>query len=799
MIFYRNLRQLIALIVVSALLLPLVFMPAPVQAYDNKDLGKNAFYMAGGAHRLINQLALDLLIKEAADDPILKFYDFDPDKKALGIEKLRPQDDPDGQWYAELFTPTGSDVRKNGQTRAELTEIEEDTAKTFRNWIVDGGYSADEPEKYMSWRHFFNPVAGPGQGEAWLTDIPLNDSAITNYATSWESVMGESNPHIDSRTWVFSHPENPWNWQKREDYLNEAFSASFPSRAYANAWRSLGQAMHSMADMSVPAHVRNDSHPGNDVSVDYLDSFRADAYEYMVSANLDIIRQNAGNPVANVLVSDLIDGAVNPFDLFSQVAAYVNSHFFSNDTIPYIVQSPNGGMEALVDNNLDNFVFNAPDYREPRRRDELSLNYVVDDELGQMITYHGSWLDENGWDQVPPLVTQAAVKSQAERLVPIAIRSTAKLLDLGLPRVSVDNVRFDAETLSGTITRYQRREDGSFRSTEGLNTYQRLIATITKLENGKQQTILLPPTQIVNGNFSLRLDDLATYSTYVTQYIDAALPISIEVGLDLGGILVRSPSASVPLLAVEPKGQEIAADGVAEWTVRLVNAPENTFLRWDFGDGSSYRDSQDLVMSTVYDTPGKYYGYVYLMDAATNQVLTQDYFSVTVLEENQATTAEASETTDTQATESEPETTAGQTEVSNDNLRFAREAVQAALDNYLGWLAGYRDYLATGRSYYLVEDSELLAWTNAEGDKIYSEYLSGNITREESDARGAALWRAYYLRCWQLTLNREYQTLQDKIAQIEAEYGVSVSGLPDAPTTVNEDPNNYAAGQLVVS
>jgi len=89
----------------------------PVAAYDNKDLGKSKSYLAGGAHRLINQLALDLLVEQAAEDPILRYYDFAPDKKALGIEKLRPQDDPDGQWYAELFTPTGSDVVRNGQTR----------------------------------------------------------------------------------------------------------------------------------------------------------------------------------------------------------------------------------------------------------------------------------------------------------------------------------------------------------------------------------------------------------------------------------------------------------------------------------------------------------------------------------------------------------------------------------------------------------------------------------------------------------------------------------------------------------
>ena len=52
-------------------------------------------------------------------------------------------------------------------------------------------------------------------------------------------------------------------------------------KLFAAAWRSLGETMHLIADMSVPSHVRNDSHPG--VETQFItDKYRADSYEEFV-------------------------------------------------------------------------------------------------------------------------------------------------------------------------------------------------------------------------------------------------------------------------------------------------------------------------------------------------------------------------------------------------------------------------------------------------------------------------------------------------------------------------------------
>ena len=50
----------------------------------------------------------------------------------------------------------------------------------------------------------------------------------------------------------------------------------------AAAWRSLGETMHLIADMSVPSHVRNDSHPELEWTQFITDKYRADSYEEFV-------------------------------------------------------------------------------------------------------------------------------------------------------------------------------------------------------------------------------------------------------------------------------------------------------------------------------------------------------------------------------------------------------------------------------------------------------------------------------------------------------------------------------------
>ena len=63
--------------------------------------------------------------------------------------------------------------------------VEQKTLRPFSWWITEGGYTADEPEIYMSLRHFYDPQAkgvanfSGNRNVSYLTDI--SDSVLANW------------------------------------------------------------------------------------------------------------------------------------------------------------------------------------------------------------------------------------------------------------------------------------------------------------------------------------------------------------------------------------------------------------------------------------------------------------------------------------------------------------------------------------------------------------------------------------------------------------------------------------------
>ena len=600
--------------------LALLISVAPVAAYDNKDLGQRPDYTAGGAHRLINQLALEQYIEKAKDDPVLRYYDFAPDIQALKIQGLTDVEDRYSEVFKGLFQPRGLDVVKNGQTAAERQGIEDLRTKSFANWIIDGGYSADEPEKFMSWRHFYNPVA-PLRGMSYFTDVPLGNSLVgpeVDTIASFESFMGEPNPHIDSKSWAIDHPDNPWSWQAGQANLAAALSDERDPDNFAAAWRSIGQTMHTIADMTVPAHVRNDSHPGVSEAM-YYGAIRADAYEYLVSLNPRIIRSNAGHAVANGQLAQ----APEPGDLIQNIAYYVNTRYVSQDTIPY---SNSAG--EVVDNNDDGFVFDLPDSQSFDQADDASGYRFNSDELGDLNLFHDSWLTVNGWSKYPPMVCYASVESQARRLVPIALAGTVRALELGIPRLTIDQVQFSKQTLSGRIQRFLPQPDGTPLAV-GLSQTTHLIAFV-KTSDGKSHNQLLPKTAVVDGRFSYDMTDLAFFSEPIKRFLENDESISIEIGYDLGGILVKSSQSAPLILSVIPELSTVSPGEPFYFVTKVFNGPDQPGFRWDFGDGEESDAGNYPEASHNYQDPGDYTGHVYLIDPDSGETLAEDSFAVTV-------------------------------------------------------------------------------------------------------------------------------------------------------------------------
>ncbi|MCX6005831.1 MAG: hypothetical protein NTZ34_01050 [Chloroflexi bacterium] len=215
-------------------------------------------------------------------------------------------------------------------------------ALTFEEWLIHGGYSADEPNFWASVRHFYNPVKANGPQQ-------LTDHSI---------VHGQVYDAISALDWTFAHPDNPYSWMDALAYYKKALEIPVNSQGketvpginfrdppfplasdkerreiyLGKAFRSLGETMHAFADVTQPAHVRNDSHPL--VDPDPLEEVIKDFH----------VIKYANSPV-DPRIGDKIDAAQDAYTIYQEVALYTNKYFYSNDTIydgPSQVNPANG-------------------------------------------------------------------------------------------------------------------------------------------------------------------------------------------------------------------------------------------------------------------------------------------------------------------------------------------------------------------------------------------------------------------------------------------------------------------------
>lgn len=187
--------------------------------------------------------------------------------------------------------------------------------KPLEEWIRFGSEEEDNtlgipPARYLN--HFYNPLNGTG----------LNDPiALVN--------------GLPSYAWA-SHDANEWSWKvARNQYLLGLTSSTDTARktALANSFRAIGQVMHLVEDLAVPAHVRNDAHPIGDGFETYANKHLSALnfyYYYPFASALSSVSQYAPKQFWD---SDSYDGS-NPSARNTQgLAEYTNANFFSGDTV----------------------------------------------------------------------------------------------------------------------------------------------------------------------------------------------------------------------------------------------------------------------------------------------------------------------------------------------------------------------------------------------------------------------------------------------------------------------------------
>ena len=308
---------------------------------------------------------------------------------------------------------------------------------TFENWLVHGGYSADEPNFWASVRHFYDPLKMSGVEE-------LNDQTAFTLKY-WP---------ISARSWTFERKDNPFSWRKALEYYKKAMeipedspdrgipgsgdfrdiplnsvSAAETREAYlGKSFRALGETMHMMADLVQPAHVRNDSHPF--VDKDPLEAVVTDFH----------VRKYTNSPV-DPRIGNKIDAAVDAEYIYIEMAKYTNKYFCSDDTI-YDESSgvlPNNGEKPYPHPQCSEL-----QYEE--RTGIYSENFAYLPHLVPLIqmTYlthvtnmgGGSPTTEKVIESyaVPPIFAD----NQSEVLLPIAIKADAKLIDLYFPTMQLE-------------------------------------------------------------------------------------------------------------------------------------------------------------------------------------------------------------------------------------------------------------------------------------------------------------------------------------------------------------------------
>lgn len=323
----------------------------------------------------------------------------------------------DDYLMTELGFSKGLDTEFTGPDKKETTGIPCISTYTAKEWIKRGSVIEDSPLGIRARTHFYDPI-----NERGLTDLRggrTNDNALTRARGD-----GEIEFH--------------YSWRNARDYYylaltseresipreNERTSPHSRNWYFAQMFRALGQVLHLLEDMAVPAHVRNDCH------APIID--KKDPYEgyWTTEKGLPSIFDY---PVA-----------FNEFDHFwdkddlSGLAEFTNRNFLSRDTIfkgsrdeLHYYPNPAEGdcrVREVYDEGDDTWrhYWSYPEAYDGYTRETFTVNRLV------QVSYIGLNRDGTPWYEVGDLVDFPADychKEYGQKIIPRAIGYSAGLLN----------------------------------------------------------------------------------------------------------------------------------------------------------------------------------------------------------------------------------------------------------------------------------------------------------------------------------------------------------------------------------
>jgi hypothetical protein len=338
---------------------------------------------SNGTHRRVNSHAYTKFMEDATQDERFSDAQFDSERALVG-KGVRPAGPP---LYRYLFTFAEGDLTMGSEV-----------------WVLHGGWAADQPEVDMGLRHFFDPA-----------------NVSTPYLTDW--IPGTINPATDARQWFLSDPTNLYSWHNGLlAYMAAMEDPDQHDRKLALALRALGQTMHGLGDMTVPAHVRNDIH-----GVPFIDGVTNLAGTEPIEGNVTAAMADSAalQPCRASLDASDAEG------LFTAAAQWTQSRFWSQDTI-------SDGTDASGPSPMNGF----PPYAQPTLASiHWSGNVGWSNETGaplleKTLTYRlfGEATPQN----FRYTISGSLAQGQANVLIPVAVEGCKRLASMFFPKLDLE-------------------------------------------------------------------------------------------------------------------------------------------------------------------------------------------------------------------------------------------------------------------------------------------------------------------------------------------------------------------------
>jgi len=473
-----------------------------------------------------------------------------------------------GQWMpSDQYLKQAS---LDGSARGESWELKDGTSfteriaphtrtKSIKDWLMEGGFSADEPELDMSLVHFYDPVREPHYLTDSINDIPLE--------------MGKAyNPTTDAYQWAFESFGNPFSFANGEQNFLAALASKDPNDInYGKAWRAVGETMHLISDMTIPAHVRNDAHIPHFGMWDSLEFFTK-------SADIAIY----GTPGTSLpATSDFGDyhTAYNTQkdirSLFKEVATWTNHNFLSRDTVPQYGSdlTPNGkkayaSPPVTIDPNFSGYYTTTFDGIDKFPLARASITGFI-------------------WKTPSLVVDQTVCNAQRSVLIPTAIKASAAVIDAFLPRfeVKIDKAEPDSKVQGNYV----------------VSAHIKMIPTREwhndlKIRNGAHIIVDAKDTVITTDN---NLDNSDTLNT-IRYSLPAGAGGKITVYYNFGGYKISSPEFKIATtVSIDPSTLNGEPNKDYTFTAKVDNPPSGAQYKWSV-NGKQVQSSTDTSLKTKF-------------------------------------------------------------------------------------------------------------------------------------------------------------------------------------------------------